>query len=67
MIALAGKRCHYCPNPATYTDRIGSTRLYVCDESDCNRQFDEEAREADLDADAFAREAAEADGFERYR
>ena len=62
-----GRKCSYCGDPAVYTERVGSCRLSVCDESDCNRQFDEDFKEASRASDEYAREEAEHDNYDRYR
>lgn len=71
---LAGIRCTYCGDaPAAHTDRIGGCmRVYVCDSTECNVEFDREAKdreakEAEADARQHAWESAELDNYERYR
>lgn len=60
-------RCSYCGEPGAHSELIGQCRVNVCDDSDCNRQFDDDVRDAEREADAYARERAEQDNYERYR
>lgn len=66
-VDAVGRKCSFCGQPAEYTDRIGSLRLYACGEHECGIQFDDEMKEASSDMDEYAREEAERDNYERYR
>jgi hypothetical protein len=59
------KSCFWCGTPVSEADwdEVGRTRVYVCGAAECVRELRAEQRGADEDA----REAAERDGYERYR
>lgn len=62
-------RCSYCgtQEPPIDKERVGSSVLYVCDDSTCQREFEKDARDAEREMADDARLRAEADEFGRYR
>ena len=53
--------CSYCGEPGATREMVGQCVVFVCDDSLCIREFDDDCRDADREAALSAREDAEAD------
>jgi len=53
--------CSFCGQNEGEVDRIGSTRVYLCDDQECQRQFDRDSRDADEEMRQQAHEQVDRD------
>ena len=65
-------QCTICGDHVSQSDyslggRFGCTKIYVCDSPECNREADENERDADREDDDRARYEAGEDNYDRYR